>query len=130
MARIFNQQSILIELSGMFNARDMTELMIIYGLGATSIFFVLMLMYRYALKNSHLLQLNKIEEFDTRNSMNTNLLMGIIPLLSVILAVLFKNHMLGGMISGFTYFLYPPVMFVYSIRREKRRKSLLREAWM
>ena len=50
----------------MAKPEDTGSLMIIYGIGAASIFLILMLMYRYALKNSDLLQLNKIEEFDTR----------------------------------------------------------------
>ena len=101
--------------------------MIIYGAGAASIFFTLMLMYRYALKNAHLLNLNAIEEFDTRVSMTTNFLMAIVPTLSVILAVLFRNSPWGGMISGFTYFLYMPIMFIYSARRAKHRKKILIE---
>ena len=42
--------------------------------------FSINVMYRYALKNSHLLQLNKIEEFDTRTSMTTNFLMATVPM--------------------------------------------------
>jgi uncharacterized membrane protein len=127
LARIFNQQHILIEVSEMLKLQDMALLMIIYGMGAASIFFVLTLMYRYALKNANLLQLNRVEKFDTRKSMITNLLMAIVPLLSVILAFIFRNDPLVGMISGFTYFLYPPVMFIYGNQIGKLRRRYLAE---
>jgi len=123
----FNQENLLIELSQMAKASDTAQLMTIYGIGAASIFLVLMLMYRYALKNSDLLQLNKIEKFDTRASMTSNFLMATVPLLSVILAFLFRNSPWVGMISGFTYFLYTPIMFIYNFRRSKHRKKILME---
>jgi uncharacterized membrane protein len=127
LARAFNQESILKELSEMARPEDTGALMIIYGLGAASIFLILMLMYRYALKNSHHLELNKIEEFDTRASMTSNFLMATVPLLSVILAFLFINSPWAGMISGFSYFLYMPLMFIYSARKTKQRKKILEE---
>jgi uncharacterized membrane protein len=128
LARVFNQQNLLIELSEMSKPEDTAPLMIIYGAGAASIFLVLMSMYRYALKNSHLLQLTKIEEFDTRMSMIGNLLMATVPMLSVILAFLFRNNAtLAGLISGFVYFLYMPLMFTFGVRRTKRRKKILME---
>ena len=127
LARIFNQESILKEISEMAKPEDTGPLMIIYGIGAASIFLVLMLMYRYALKNADLLQLNKIEVFDTRTSMTTNLLMATVPTLSVIVAFLFRNSPWVGPISGFTYFLYMPLMFVHGFRNSRKRKKLLME---
>jgi uncharacterized membrane protein len=127
LARLFNQETLLKELSEMAKPKDIPSLMIIYGLGAASIFILLMMMYRYALKNSELLDLNKIEEFDTRTSMITNSLMATVPMLSVVLAFLFRNNPWGGMISGVSYFLYMPLMFIYSARRMKQRKKILAE---
>lgn len=127
LARILNQQSLSIELAGMIKNQDVGPLMIIYGVGAASIFLVLMFMYRYALRNANLLQLNRIEIFDTRVKMTTNLLMGIVPLLSVILAVIFINHPFVGGISGLVYFLYPLMMWIHTNRIVRRRKQLLTE---
>jgi len=76
VAYIFNQDEIMVELNKTYAGTDMAYLMVIYGIGATSFFAVLMLMYRYALKNAALLQLNEIEEFDTKASMHANFLMG------------------------------------------------------
>jgi uncharacterized membrane protein len=127
VARLVDEQSILMELSGMIKAEDVAGLMIMYGAGAASIFFVLMLMYRYALKHAHVLQLSKVEEFDTRTKMINNMLMGIVPTVSVVLAIIFKNHSSVGEISGFAYFLYMPLMFMYNYRMGRRRKRVLDE---
>ena len=51
------KKNLLTELSEMFRFEDTGDLMIIYGVGAASIFLVLMMMYRYALKNARVLEL-------------------------------------------------------------------------
>jgi uncharacterized membrane protein len=115
------------ELKGMISGNDMNDLMIIYGLGAASAFFVLALMYRYALKNANALELSPIEVFDTKTSMRTNLLMGSVPVLSVVLALAFYWHWVGGMVAGFAYLLYTPLMMIHGTRADKKRKKLLAE---
>jgi len=123
---LVHQPELVTELKGMIRGDDMADLMIIYGLGAAGVFFILVLMYRYALKHAAELELNEIELFDTRMSMQSNLLMGAIPLLSVALAIIFRNQWYAGMVSGFTYMLYTPIMFIYGTRSTKNRKKLLR----
>ena len=125
IADLFGQDELLVELKGVISARDIGDLMIIYGMGATGVFLMIMLMYCYALNQADELELNEIEKFDTRASIRTNLLMGSIPLLSVVLAILFRNSWYAGMISGFTYFLYSPVMFIHGRKTDKRRKEFL-----
>jgi len=127
IARAFNQESIIKEVSEMAKPEDTGSLMIIYGIGAASIFLILMLMYRYALKNSDQLQLNKIEQFDTRASMTTNFLMATVPLLSVILAWIFQGSPWAGMISGTIYFLYMPIMFTFAACSKKQRIKILED---
>ena len=90
-----------------------------------SVFGVLVLMYRYAYKQADALQLNEIERFDTKSKITTNKLMAIIPLVSVCIAIVFHSHWVGGMLAGFSYFLYTPVMFIFGSRTEKARKALL-----
>lgn len=101
------------------------ELMTIYGLGGASIFLVISLMYRYAYSRREELGLNDIEIFDTRASVQTNLLMASVPLLSVVLALLLHDSMWGRTLSGFAYFLYTPVMFIHGARVDKARKKIL-----
>lgn len=127
VGRLFNQENLLHELEGMIRGEDIADLMIIYGLGATGVFFVLMLMYRYALKNAAELELDEIELFDTRISIWINLMMGAVPLLSVLLAFLLKSHWYAGMVAGFTYFLYSPLRFFFGWWTSRKRKRLLTE---
>jgi uncharacterized membrane protein len=127
IALMLDERNLLEELSGMLKLQDVGQLMIIYGMGATGIFLVLMLMYRYALKNAKVLNLTLMEEFDTRTSMHTNFLMATVPLLSVSLAIAFRDHKFVGMISGFTYFLYTPLMFTHKFLVARQRRKLLAE---
>lgn len=125
IANLIGHEGIKAEFAGMIKSQDVADLMIIYGVGAASVFFVLMLMYRYALQAADELELNEIERFDTRVSMTTNTLMGIVPLISVAVAILFRGHWMAGGFAGFIYFLYTPIMMVYGRRVDKRRKKLL-----
>ncbi len=109
----------------MISGKDVGDLMIIYGLGAAGIFFVLMLMYRYALTKADELELNEIEKFDTKVKVKSNLLMGIIPLISVLIAIIFRGNWLAGPLGGAAYFLYPPVMIIHGMRVDNKRKKLL-----
>jgi hypothetical protein len=84
-----------------------------------------MQMYRYALKNALELELTELEKFDTRTKIGTNLLMGLVPLVSVLFAIIFRGHWLAGMIAGFTYFLYTPVMMIHGRKVDKQRKKLI-----
>ena len=113
------------ELMGLISATDIGDLMIIYGIGAAGIFFVLMFMYRHALQNAGELELNKIEKFDTQSKVTTNLLMGLVPIVSVILSFIFRGHWLAGLIGGVTYFLYTPVMLVHEKIVDRKRRALI-----
>jgi magnesium-transporting ATPase (P-type) len=113
------------ELAGMISGEDFGDLMIIYGTGATSVFIMLMLMYRYALQHADELDLNDIERYDTRASMRANLLMASIPLLSTLIAIVLRNFTYVGMFSGFIYFLYTPVMLIHGRNVSKGRKKIL-----
>ena len=125
MAMLFNNEALLHDLKGLISPADMGDLMVIYGLGASAVFCVLALMYQYALKHAAELDLNEIEVFDTRTSMRTNLLMGSVPLMSVLVALIFSSHWMAGMLSGFTYFLYTPIMLIHGTRVEKKRRLIV-----
>lgn len=125
MAMLFGNEEIFQELTGTISSADVGDLMIMYGLGAACVFFVLMAMYRYALSQADALQLNAIERFDTQTKITSNLLMGLVPLFSVVLALLFRGSWLAGMIAGFAYFLYTPVMVLWGRKVERRRQRHL-----
>jgi uncharacterized membrane protein len=127
IALLARQDWLVRELSSMMSGKDMAYLMMIYGAGVSAVFFVLALMYRYALKRAGEMELNTIETFDTKSSVTTNLLLGSIPLLSVLLAFVLRNHVLAGAFSGFAYFLYWPVMMIHGIQVDKKRSRILKE---
>lgn len=101
------------------------DLMIIYGIGASAIFLTLSMMYWYALKLKNDLALSDKEVFDTTTSIRINLIMGLVPILSILIAWI----QVGGArwafsLSGFAYWLYMVLMPWYSSRRKKKRKKL------
>lgn len=126
LAYLFNNQNLINEFKGVIRDEDIADLMMIYGIGASAVFFVLFLMYRYAYKKADELELNQIERFDTRTRIKTNLLMGIVPLISALLAWIFTGSWLAGPVAGFSYFLYMPIMSIYSTRVAKRREALIK----
>lgn len=126
ISMLFGVDELRTDVMHMIKPSDVGELMVIYGLGSSAMFFVMVFMYREALSQSKELELNDIEVFDTKASIRTNLLMALIPLVSVILAVIFrKNSFLAGAIPGFAYFLYVPVMWWNGTKIENERKLAL-----
>ncbi len=89
---------------------DTPELMVIYGVGASGIFWVFVWLNSRALKKAEALDLSPREILLTKNSIRLNTGAGIIPLCSA----LFAFFELGGdytfMISGFIYASYMVVM--------------------
>jgi uncharacterized membrane protein len=105
--------------------QDIPWLMAVYGTGAALIFFLFALMYSYAYKHAKELELNAIERFDTYSSILGNMLMGAVPLLSVIISITSSQYIWSGSLAGFIYFLYMPIMFIYGFARRKKRNALL-----
>ncbi len=82
-------------------------------------------MYRYAIKKKDELQLNEVELFETHSSLQSHVIMGSVPVLSVLVAAIFGHHLVGSIISGFTYMLYPLIFAIWGRARNKVRKKLL-----
>lgn len=123
---VFGATELRADAMSFIKGTDVAELMMIFGFGAATVFFILMLMYRHALSKSEELGLNELEIHDTKSSVRANLLMGSIPLLSALLAIIFDhNPVLSGLIPGFTYFLYTPVMWIHGSRSEAKRNKIL-----
>ncbi len=109
----------------MINGNDMPRLMMVYSGMASVIFFIMALLYKYALKKKDELELNEIELFDSRSGLYSMILMGSVPFFSFLIAAIFPGTVVAGIISGFIYMLYFPVMMTFGIRRGKFRKKLL-----
>ena len=100
--------------------KDTPELMVIYGFGAACIFFTLALMYYIAYRRTEALEMTEVEKFMTKASMQANLLMGSIPMLSCLFCLFLplQPNVLFTL-GGFTYWLYPVVMTPFSMRKRK-----------
>jgi uncharacterized membrane protein len=124
LAYVTGNTTLLNEIMSMIHGRDVGDLMVIYGIGAASVFLVLALMYRYALSMGDEMELTALERFDTRMSMISNLLMASVPFLSLVIALLLRQSYWAGPVAGFAYFLYTPLMFGFHGWVKRRRKSL------
>jgi len=110
---------------GEFSFDNMRFLMIVYGLGAFSIFMTIAFMYGYALKRKKELDLTDYEVFDTKTGRVSNLLLASIPFISALISILdFWGNHITIIVSGFSYFLYTPVMFFYGYKAKKIEKKL------
>lgn len=98
---------------------DTPNLMVIYGLGAASVFLTLAVMYFIAYRRADELELTDGEKLMTKMSMYANLLMAAVPMTSSIFCMLPLPANLAFTIGGFIYWTYPLVMIPFSIRNKK-----------
>jgi uncharacterized membrane protein len=102
-------------------------LMSIYFMGWAAVFAVFALMYRHALSKRHELQLNEIEEFDTRDSITATAsasAMGIVATLMVLLTYLLPKFE-DPISYGMTAVIF--ALLVLIVRRKRTRKARRRE---
>lgn len=112
-------------LGPMISIDEIGSLMVIYGLGAGTVFLLFALMYRYAMRKADELDLNAIERFDTRQAFVQNLLMASVPLISASIALIFMNFDYVGLYSGLVYFFYWPVMLLFGHISDRKRAKLV-----
>jgi uncharacterized membrane protein len=124
---LVGNQTLLDSAAGMFKGSHVSDLMVIYGFGAATVFLILAFMYRYALKRSDEMELTPMERFETWTSMTVNLLMASIPVISALLAIVLRDSTAVGFVSGFSYFLYPIVMPLFGKYVDRKRKRLINE---
>lgn len=122
-----SEESTVYAIKQSIDPNDMPLLMIIYGMGAFLIFFILSLMYKYALKHKKELNLNELECFDSKTSYYVLIIMYTVPLLSVLISLALIRFYWSGIISGFIYMVYPLAFAIFHNKRTKLRKKLLTE---
>ena len=93
-------------------------LMVIYGLGAASVFLIITFMYILAYKRRKEIEVNEVEVFHTKTSIYDNLISASIPLVSIVIAAF------GGFFwSGMAYWLFGiamPLFHTISVRKKKK----------
>ncbi|MCV9387155.1 TMEM175 family protein [Reichenbachiella ulvae] len=104
--------------------QDTPTLMVIYGLGASAIFFVFVWLNKRALNRAEILDLSELEIRLTKNSIIMNVTSGVIPFLSVLIALFRVGGKYTFMISGFVYILYTIAMPLASRYGRKKLAEL------
>src|SRR5882757_3667220 len=96
----------------------------IYGIGVTSVFWLLAAMYGHAWRKRAELQLNNVEEIDTLERVYDNFFMGLFGVISMVLV-----HTPWSRFAGMVYFLIcipkTIVPWTMGIKRSKREAAML-----
>ena len=104
------------------NNEQMASLMIIFNLGYLAVFGVFVLLFWHAYRRRDDLELNELERFDTRESIQESALMCGIAILSLIIVLVGGAGRAG--IAGMAYMLTPIVMTLNGKIMGRRRKKL------
>jgi uncharacterized membrane protein len=107
------------------NYEQMTSLMVIFNLGYLAVFGVFVLLFWHAYRKREVLELNELERFDTRESIQECSLNCSIALLSLLVVVIGGAGRAG--LAGAVYMLTPPVMMLNGMIMGRRRKKLERQ---
>jgi uncharacterized membrane protein len=103
---------------------DTPELMVIYGIGASSIFWIFVWLNLRALKRAKQLDLSPLEIVLTKNSVQTNAAAGIIPIFSAIFAFFELGGKFTFIFSGLIYISYMIVIPLLSYNGRKKLEHL------
>lgn len=101
---------------------QMASLMIIFNLGYLAVFGVFVLLFWHAYRKREALELNELERFDTRESIQESALNCGIALLSLIIIVV--GGAARAALAGMAYMLTPVVMSVNGMIMGRRRRRL------
>jgi uncharacterized membrane protein len=108
-------------IEAMVERGELATLMIIFGVGYVAIFAVFILLYWHAQRKRVELELNEIEIFDTRNTIQECGLNCVIGLLSISFAAFGGNY---SVLAGPVYMLTPVVMTVHGIMMGRQRDRI------
>lgn len=104
------------------NQDQMASLMIIFNLGYLAVFGVFILLYWHAYRKRNELDLNELEQFDTRDSIQESALNCGIAILSLLIVLIGGPARAG--LAGMAYMLTPVVMTINGKIMGSRRKRL------
>ena len=104
------------------NADQVATMMVIFGIGYIAVFSVFVLLYWHAYRHRSQLELNELEEFDTRTDIRESLLNVAIGVVSISLALFGRGPFAG--LSGMTYMLTPVVMTMHGMMTGRGRRKL------
>lgn len=102
--------------------RDVSKLMVIYGIGFTTIYTLFYLMYRQALARNAELRMTSLELHVTKTVAGIQLINVGIGLVAICLALVLPQGLAG--FSGWTYMTIPVALSVWRAMMKRRRKKL------
>lgn len=125
-ATVFAQEAFwanIRELSQVVAFENLSWLMVIYGAGFSSIFWVLYLLYSHALKRSEQLEISPIELMETRFSMSVKRVIIIVTGISITIALIgvIFNLEFASFFAGLVYNL----LWIFSIPLSKKHRRQL-----
>ena len=104
------------------NYDQMASLMVIFDLGYLAVFSVFVLLFWHAYRKRETLELNELERFDTRESIQECMLNCSIAILSLLIIII--GGVTRASLAGLAYMLTPVVMTLNGIIMGKRRRKL------
>jgi uncharacterized membrane protein len=107
-------------------AEQVPTMLMVYGIGFAAVFAIFALLYLHAYRERGELNLSELESFDTRTWFQENALMSLVGLVSVSIALTRNQRWM--FLSGMSYWLIAPVLFVHGFARGRRRRALERRA--
>ena len=110
-------------------SKNVPELMIYYGFVAFALYVTLYLFYRRALVIKTKLDLNDYEIFLTREMMKRMIIMFSVPMISIIVAFVFKGSsiFLASFLSGMAYCIYVPSIMIWSKSLRRFEKNYVKQ---
>jgi uncharacterized membrane protein len=110
---------------GMIESQDqMASLMVIFNLGYLAVFAVFVLLFWHAYRKREALELNRVERFDTRESIQESALNCGVALVSLLIVIV--GGAARSSLAGMAYLLMPLVMTLNGMLMGKRRRRLER----
>lgn len=110
----------------MIEGDQMGQLMLIFGIGYFAVFAVFVLLYFHAYRKRGELQLNRLELFDTRTSIQENALNCVVALISIALVVFGGTRYAA--LAGLTYMLTGVVLGIHGTIMGTRRGRMVKQA--
>ena len=100
--------------------RQSSDLVLIYSGGYVAVFLVFLLMHLYAYRQRHALHLNRLELFDTRYAIESNVINVGVGAASMALAAVGAPSAVAGLV----YLALGPIRAIHGARSGRRRRGL------
>ena len=101
---------------------DARTLFLVYGAGVVAVFAMLALLYAHALRRREELELDSVEVFHTRSSIGRNFLGAAVGAVSIVVALLVPDRMVG--LAGYAYFLFGVAFGIHGAIAGRRLRRL------